>query len=126
MIFALIDYEGGFDGFFGMALIQPIIALIVSSISALACFVIGLPIRLSANIFSWWSNRLYIQLAMLMIGITLLILSIIPQNMDQVILSGDLNNTKMIPDKLFSLSGWFITAFSLMHILEMFQRFLNI
>lgn len=118
MFFALVDYNGGWDGIFGIVLVQPIFAVIFSSLTSIACYIMGLPIRLLPKILEWWSTRLYLQLALLMIGLTLFVLSLIPQNMDQINISDDWETIKMIPNNLFAISGWFLTAFSLMHIFQ--------
>ena len=78
MLFALIDYSSGINGFIGITFIQPIFAAIASFISIVFCFLLGLPIRLSNRINYWWTDHFYLPLTILFIGIVLLSLSVIP------------------------------------------------
>ena len=120
MIFSLMDNEGGMDGIFGMLFIQPLLAVLFSGLTVILCILVGLPLRLFSRINAWWRNRLYLQLILLATGIILLCLSVVPIFMENVTYIQDgLNSVKTIPNKAFAISGWFLTAFSILHIFQL-------
>lgn len=116
MLFALINYSSGIDGFIGITFIQPIFAAIVSFISIVFCFLLGLPIRLSTRIKDWWINHFYLPLIIMIVGIVLLSLSVIPFFSKEIVDFTDESEIKrMAPNLAMIISGWFLTTFSILH-----------
>ena len=116
MFFALLDYEGGFESLVGMAIFQPIIAVIISIFSILFCLVLGLPIRLIKTLRKWWSRNFYIAIALTFLGLTFLGLSFMPQFIEQATITrDDLEVTKAIPHAGLAITGWLLTTFSILH-----------
>ena len=116
MIFALLDYDGGFDSFIGFTIFQPIIGLVVSSIIVFLCLVIGLPIRLIRKLNQWWTKNFYLAYLLTLIGLLLLFIATLPQFLElkTVMFEGE-ERIKMIPHFGFALSGWFLICFSILH-----------
>ncbi len=116
MIFALMDYQGGIDGFIGMAIFQPIMGAILSVLTILVCFLLGLPIRLIRKVRVWWSRRFYIAIGLTFVGLILLGLSFMHHFMQvATILRDGIEITKSIPNGGLVISGWFLTAFCILH-----------
>ena len=117
MIFAILDYEGGFDSFFGMAIFQPIIAALLSGLTIICCLTLGLPIRLIKPFNKWWTRHFYIAFFLVLVGLTLIGLSFTPQFREETVVStGEMELVKSIPNLALVIIGWFLTAFSLLHI----------
>ncbi|TAE77848.1 MAG: hypothetical protein EAY81_12215 [Bacteroidetes bacterium] len=117
MVFALLDSDFGLDGLFGLLIFQPIIAIILSGLTVFVCLIVGLPIRLNSKLNYWWTTNLYIAIIGTIIGLTLLVLSLLPTFSETA--TYDLNGVptlKQIPNSILSISGWLLTAFSLLHI----------
>ncbi|GCD78995.1 hypothetical protein [Schleiferia thermophila] len=117
MVFALLDSDFGFDGLFGLVIFQPIIAIILSGLTIFVCLIVGLPIRLHNKLNSWWTTNFYVSLIGTFIGLTFLVLALLPNFSETV--THDLNGEptlKQIPNSLFSITGWLLTAFSVLHI----------
>jgi hypothetical protein len=116
MIFALMDYQGGFDSFVGLALFQPILAVILSSLTVLICLILGLPIRLIRKLNQWWTKNFHLALILTFVGMILLVVSTLPEFLEQkkIIIDND-EIVKMIPNMGIALTGWFLTAFSILH-----------
>ena len=116
MLFALIDYSSGINGFIGITFIQPIFAAIASFISIGFCFLLGLPIRLSTRINYWWTDHFYLPLIILFIGIALLSLSGITFFSKEIVNFTDGAEVgKVVPNLEMVISGWFLMAFSILH-----------
>ncbi len=117
MVFALLDSDFGFDGLFGLIIFQPIIAIILSGLTIFVCLIAGLPIRINNKLNYWWTTHFYILIIGTVFGLTFLILSILPTFRETVTYDLDGEPTlKQIPNTLLSILGWFLTAFSLLHI----------
>jgi len=117
MFFALLDNDFGFDGLFGFIVFQPIFALILSGLTILVCLIAGLPIRLNSKLNYWWTTNFYIAIIGTVFGLTLLLLALLPIFREPVIYNLDGEPTlKQIPNSILSISGWLLTAFSLLHI----------
>ncbi len=117
MVFAFLDSDFGFDGLFGLIVFQPIIAIILSGLTILVCLIVGLPIRLKSKLNYWWTTHFYVSIIGAIIGLTFLVLALFPTFRETV--TYDLDGVpalKQIPNKLLSVAGWFLTAFSLLHI----------
>jgi hypothetical protein len=121
LIFALLDMdefdmitEGAF------LIFQPIFAIILSTLTIVACIIVGLPIRLLPRVKMWWSSRPIIPFITLTIGIILLLLSLNANLTETRIVTIDgIEREKEIPNYSLSLTGWFMTAFSLLHFYPM-------
>jgi hypothetical protein len=116
MVFALLDSDFGIDGIFGLLFFHPIIGILISAMTIIVCLIIGLPIRLINKINDWWIKYNYISIMGTIIGITFLILSLLPQYKETVsICIGETSAVKQIPNEMFSYIGWILTSFSILH-----------
>jgi hypothetical protein len=117
LIFVLLDYQGGIDSFIGTTLFQPIIGGLISILTIGICLLIGLPIRISDRINTWWTERIWLSILGILIGLTLLSLSLVPSMMQTINKPiEDVIIQKRIPNLNFAATGWFLTAFSLLHL----------
>ena len=117
MVFALLDSDFGFDGLFGLIIFQPIIAIILSGLTIFVCLIVGLPIRLNSKLNYWWATNFYIAIIGIIIGLTFLFLALLPTFRETATYELDGQpNIKTIPNSILSISGWLLTAFSLLHI----------
>ncbi|MDX5396484.1 MAG: hypothetical protein LPK21_09815 [Hymenobacteraceae bacterium] len=117
MIFAMFDYKGGFANFVGLTMFQPLIGFVLSGLTILVCFILGLPIRLNKSINHWWRRNFYFSVILLVLGITLCIISLTPGFIEEVTyrMEGiDFKDT--VPNQLLSVSGWFSLAFGALHV----------
>lgn len=116
MFFALLDNEWGIDGMFGLFFIQPIYAIIFSGLTIMISLLVGLPIRLIPKYNDWWRRCYYISISGIIIGIVLLIISLTPAFQNTFILiENGIERIKYIPNIVLAVSGWFLTAFFLLH-----------
>ncbi len=117
MTFVFLDYEGGFDNFIGTTIFQPILGGLISILTIMICLIIGLPIRLGKTINSWWSRNYLISIIGTIVGLTLLIMSFLPSFKETVktIIENE-EITKETPNLILVSIGWFLTAFSTLHI----------
>lgn len=117
MIFALLDNDFGFDGLFGLFTVQPIIAIIFSGLTIFICLILGLPIRLNNKLNYWWTTHFYVSIIGTVFGLTFLFLALLPTFRETVTTDLDGQQTlKQVPNTAFAIIGWFVTAFSLIHI----------
>jgi hypothetical protein len=117
MLFALFDNDFGLDGLVGLFIIQPIIGLVLSTLTIIVCLITGLPVRLNKKLNHWWITNFYISIIGTVCGLTLLFMALLPNFNETVMLIIDEQETlKQIPNPTFSYTGWFLTAFSLLHI----------
>ena len=117
MFLALFDNDFGFDGLFGLFIVQPIIGVILSVLTIIACLSLGLPIRLSKKVNYWWATNFYISIIGVISGLTLLFLALLPNFNDAAtVIINKQETLKQIPNSTLSYVGWFLTAFSLLHI----------
>jgi hypothetical protein len=117
MVFALMDYQSGIDSFIGMTFFQPILAAIFAIITIIACGILGLPIRLNKKIKKWWTTHFYISIMGTVCGLTLLGISLMPYSTETIktqIEGAEI--MKEIPNSILVLTGWFLTAFSTLHL----------
>lgn len=117
MLFALLDMLD-FDmiGMIGFVIFQPIWGIALSSLTILICLVIGLPIRLSTKLRSFWIKNMWIALVMLVIGATFMILSLNHQFTEvHVEVIDEQTIERHTPNTEFALTGWFLIAFPLLH-----------
>jgi len=117
MIFVLLDYEGGIDSFIGTTLFQPIIGGLITIVTIGTCLLIGLPIRISKRINTWWTKRLWISILGALLGLSLIILSLLPSMLKTIDITMENEMIqKQIPNLGFGTTGWFLTCFSLLHL----------
>jgi hypothetical protein len=117
MVYVLLDYQGGFDGFIGTTIFQPILGALISILTIVICLIIGLPIRLGRTINAWWSRNYIISILGAIAGLTLLVVSFLPpfQKTVKTIIENQ-ETTREIPNLILVSMGWFLTAFSTLHI----------
>jgi hypothetical protein len=117
MLFALLDSDFGVDGLIGLIIFQPILGCIISALSIGICFIIGLPIRLNKQICKWWKKHFYLSIILLIGGLIILLLSLHPALAESVKISIDGYETvKNTPNEVLLSIGWFLTAFSILHL----------
>jgi hypothetical protein len=116
LLFALFDYEGGFDNLVGMVLFQPLFAVTLSAITIGCCLIVGLPIRLIKSFHQWWTNHFFLPVILTVIGLILLGLSLLTQFAEQktLMIEGQ-HIIKHVPNLYLAVTGWFLTAFSILH-----------
>src|SRR5687768_10036810 len=117
IIYALLDVdEADMMNGIGFIIFQPFFGLILTSITILACFVFGLPIRTSSKIRQWWISRPLLSVIGFVIGLLLLFLAFNPNLTEtkQIMLNGETID-KEVPNAAVSITGWFLTAFCLLH-----------
>jgi hypothetical protein len=77
----------------------------------------GLPVRLNKKLNHWWTTNFYISIIGTVCGLTLLLLALLPNFNETATLIIDGQETlKQIPNTILSCAGWFLTAFSLLHL----------
>lgn len=110
-------FEGRFDNIIGLAVSQPIMVAIISGLTILACLVVGLPIRLVSTINNWWTNHFAISVYGILLGIIMRILSdnSLFREFVKVTVEG-VDQTNEIPNRVLSITGWFVTAFFALHV----------
>ena len=117
MIFAVLDNdEADLINETALVIIQPVYAIVFSTLTIAACLIIGLPIRLSPRLFEWWTSKPLIAFAGIIAGLFLLTISLNSHftNTANTIINGE-QTTKQIPNISLSLSGWFLSAFFVLH-----------
>jgi uncharacterized membrane protein len=117
MILVLMDYQGGVDSFIGTTLFQPIIGGLISIVTIGICVLIGLPIRISDRVNTWWIKRIWLSILGVVAGLTLLIFSLLPSMTETIntIIENEVIQ-RQIPNTNFAITGWFLTGFSLLHL----------
>jgi hypothetical protein len=122
MVFALMDYQGGIDGFIGTTLIQPLIGGVLSILTIGICLLIGLPIRIISSLNTWWTERIWLALAGVLFGFSMIIVSVIPSmaTIVNTTIEGEVVQ-RQIPNLSFAGAGWLLTAFSLLHLFPPYE-----
>lgn len=129
IIYALLDVdEADMINGIGFMIFQPLFGFILTSITIVICFVLGLPIRLKSKVRQWWLARPLLPIIGAVVGLLLLLLAFNPNltEIKQVVLNGETVD-KEVPNTVVSITGWFLTAFSLLHFypqstLSLFRR----
>ncbi len=117
MIFAAFDYQGGIANFVGLAIFQPILALILSILTIIICGIIGIPIRINDKFNKWWRTNFYVAVIIVITGISFCIISLFPNFIEQVDYRMDgLEQTATVPNRFLSITGWFLIGFGLLHL----------
>jgi hypothetical protein len=116
MLFALLDYSGGFESLLGLIVFQPVLAVLLSSLTLILCFIVGLPIRLNKTINQWWTKNFIVAISLAIVGFTFLFLSVLPPFTEAVAVTIDKAiMTKTLPNGWLAITGWFVTAFAILH-----------
>jgi hypothetical protein len=117
MAFALLDYQGGIDGFIGTTLFQPIIGGFISVMTIGVCLLVGIPIRINSRINFWWRERFWLSISGVLLGLSLIVISVLPAMTETINATiEDEIIKKQIQDLAAATMGWFLTAFSLLHV----------
>ena len=88
--------------------------LIVGTI--LLCLILGLPIRLIQKVYNWWSVRPIVPFFGLLLGLFILTLTLSDNFVDTYIVTENEQETvKETPNNYLLGSGWFLTAFFMLH-----------
>jgi hypothetical protein len=122
MVFVLMDYQGGIDSFIGTTLIQPIIGGVLSILTIGICLLIGLPIRISSSLNTWWTERIWLALAGVLCGFSMIIVTVLPSmaTIVNTTIEGEVVQ-RQIPNLGFAGAGWLLTAFSVLHLFPPYQ-----
>lgn len=115
LVYAAWTYEGGIDGFTGMVFFQIIYAVIFGLVTLLVCGIMGLPIRLSKRLYTWWTAHSWVSLLIMLAGLVLFFMSLTHTYMKQVWLE-DSRQWKSIPNPGLSMMGWALTGFGALHV----------
>lgn len=117
MIMVVLDYQGGIDGFIGVSIIQPMIGAILSIITIMICFIIGIPVRFYKKLNEWWQSKFFIAFIGSVIGFILIITALIPSMRETIQTDVDGETImKTIPNVSIFIAGWFCAAFNLLHL----------
>ena len=117
MVFAILDNdEADMITELGLLTIHPLFAAIFSSITIIACILLGLPIRFNSKLNIWWTDKPFVSISVGIIGLILLLLSL-NQNFTEStkVTINEEEVMKQIPNTTLALTGWFLTGFSLLH-----------
>lgn len=100
----------------GFLLFQPLIALVLISITIFLCLLLGLPLRKNTRLANWWKARQVIPLLGTGLAFLFFMLSFVPGFSDptQVELDDMIIETNM-PNSALTICGWFVLAFSMVH-----------
>lgn len=115
MLFAFYDLDGGVDGAISFVFFM-FIASILSSLTIFICLILGLPIRLNSKVYNWWNVNFYIPIILTIIGLFFLYLSTTNYFLETA--ESTYQNQKVfkqIPNINLQITGWFLTAFSVLH-----------
>lgn len=95
---------------------KPVFLITACVSTVLICFVVGLPIRSIEKLNHWWIRKSMMQLSIFGLGCTLLILSGNSTFAEMVIIETDgVELVTSRPNFTLITSGWFLTAFSILH-----------
>jgi hypothetical protein len=114
--YSLFNYQGGFAEFVGFTIFQPIFAIVFASLTVAGNLIIGIPIRRNKRINNWWTARLYVPLILFVIGLVFIILSLSSPFIEVLTYRMDgMDRTDTVPNRFFSITGWFLTNFAVLH-----------
>jgi len=123
MSFALLNYDGGVDSFTGLIIFQPIFATVISLSTILLVFLVGLPLRSIEFLLKWWKRNYQIAYIIIIVSIVFLILSIFPSlRQEKILLINEVETIKLVPNFILVATGWFLIAFSLLHLHIPFKK----
>jgi hypothetical protein len=129
IIYALLDVdEADMINGIGFIIFQPVFGFILTALTILICFIVGLPIRLKSKVRQWWLARPLLPIFGISIGLFLLFIAFSSNLAEtrQIVLNG-VTVDKEVPNTAISITGWFLTGFSLLHfypqsVLSLFRR----
>ena len=113
MFSALYEYEGGFTGFIGLTLFQPMAGAFFAGLTIVFCFILGLPLRIHNRISYWWRTKTYFALIIILFGFCSLISSFFFSN-EVYLEEREVMHTA--PNQILWITGWFFTAFGCLHL----------
>gem|GEM_PF-1440312 len=91
-----------------------VIPIILIPLTIAICLIVGLPIRLSSKIYNWWLSNSYIAFIGLTLGFIIILLSPNFTNDIEIVENG-IQTYKDFPNETILGTGWFVTAFFLLH-----------
>ena len=103
-----------FPNAIGFLIFQPIFGFIICALTILICIILGLPIRLITGLNNWWVQKPFIVFVGVAIGLILLLMSLFITHKVIFIKEGQ-ETAKQVPNIILAGSGWFLTAFCLLH-----------
>lgn len=93
-----------------------ILPVIFITITIIACLATGLPLRFIPAIHRWWISKPLLQVSLLLIGISILFLSLLPPlKISQQFIENEKTVIRYFVNEYISLTGWFITGFCLIN-----------
>jgi hypothetical protein len=117
MIYALLDViEIDLIAGIGFMVFQPILGIVMTSLTIIICMIIGLPIRLINTINHYWKAKPFLSIVGTITGFVLLFLSFGNKftELKEVMINNE-TILKKVPNITIALTGWFLIAFSLLH-----------
>lgn len=100
----------------GFLIFQPILGFVITSLTIIACLLVGLPIRLIDAVHRFWLSKPFLPLLGAAAGMALMLLAYNNHFTELKEVTIDYGTIqKEIPGKELLLSGWLFTAFSLLH-----------
>ncbi|GAA4385065.1 hypothetical protein [Hymenobacter koreensis] len=114
MLFALLDFEGGFPAFLGMVTFHPLMAVVLVSATMMVGLLAGLPLRFNNALRRWWVRHFAVQAGLIALGLVLLIGAVVfpeTRSVDPAELG-----IKLVPNLTLAISGWLLLIFGLLHV----------
>lgn len=128
MIYALlglleIDMIAGI----GYLIFQPILGFVFTSLTILACLLLGLPIRLIKGVRQFWLSKPLLPLTGFFAGIVSMLLAYNSHFTELKEVTLDFGTIqKEVPEIRLAIAGWFVTGFSLLHFYpQSLQKFIR-
>ncbi|MFZ4797443.1 MAG: hypothetical protein ACOYMA_08100 [Bacteroidia bacterium] len=116
ILFAINEFDAGVDGTISFIFFM-IIASVFSSLTIVICLILGLPIRLNSKIYNWWNANFYIPIILTILGLAFLYLSTTNYFLETAETTyQNQKEFKQIPNMNLQITGWFLTAFSVLHL----------
>jgi hypothetical protein len=116
MLFAMFDYQGGIANFIGLALFQPILAILLSILTVIICGLVGLPLRFNTRLNVWWRTHSYVSILIGLLGLFACTISLMPRFVEEITYRMDgMDMTQTVPNQVLSISGWFLVAIGTLH-----------
>jgi hypothetical protein len=108
-VFALINYQSGFDGFVGMLLFQPLFALSLACITTFLVSILGLPLIFNKKLNRIWKAAFYpVALGIFIVLLLLVVVALAFANF----ISWNFN---LITQESTAIFAWFSLAFLVIH-----------
>lgn len=102
-----------YDGLLSL-IVQPVMALILTTIGIGLAWIIGLPIRVSRTLRSWWIEHWWISFFIGAVAFAMMWVSWLPGLRVQV-WNPDLESHQDSFEPLLALGGWLLTIFAAFH-----------